>query len=199
MYVCVCQKRDVTQANLLLLWLGQLRCYFVYLKDVKARGSLTFLVLKSLWQLIITPMCSVIWHFSSVASNVLWKEALAYNDFIGRETEEQKEKWSGQHHHPGQGLGETPVSWGRRYQVKITGHGDCSWPKEELGMRVFISAEEKQWFLQNLLIALWKNPVFDLNEFWMPSALSKLQELRGQQNKKWWWWKRQGWDPISGY
>lgn len=42
------RRRDVTQANLLLLLLEQLRCYFVYLKDVKARGSVTFLVVKSL-------------------------------------------------------------------------------------------------------------------------------------------------------
>lgn len=47
-------------------------------------------------------------------------------------------------------------------------------------MGVFIYAEERQRFLQNLLITLWKNLVFDLNEFWMPSALSKLQELKGQ-------------------
>lgn len=48
MYMCICQKRDGTQVNLLFLWLGQLRCSFVYLNDVKTRGSLTFLIVKSL-------------------------------------------------------------------------------------------------------------------------------------------------------
>lgn len=48
MNVCVCvyaRRRDVTQANLPLLWLG--RCYFVHLKDVKTGGSLTFVIAKS--------------------------------------------------------------------------------------------------------------------------------------------------------
>lgn len=53
MYVCLCQNRVVTPADLLLLWLGWLRYYFVHLKDIKARGSLIFLVVNSLWQLII--------------------------------------------------------------------------------------------------------------------------------------------------
>lgn len=87
-YECVCayaRRRDVTQANLPLLWLG--RCYFVHLKDVKTGGSLTFVIAKSQWQLIPILVCSIIWHFSSVASNVIWKKALAYSDFTGREME----------------------------------------------------------------------------------------------------------------
>lgn len=42
MYVCLCQNRVVTQADLLLLQLRWLKCCLVYLKDMKARGSLIF-------------------------------------------------------------------------------------------------------------------------------------------------------------
>lgn len=45
-YECMCayaRRRDVTQANLLLLLPERLRCCFIYLQDVKPRGNLTFL------------------------------------------------------------------------------------------------------------------------------------------------------------
>lgn len=50
-YECMCaytRRRDVTQANLLLLLLERLRRCFVYLQDVKPRGNLTFLAVMPL-------------------------------------------------------------------------------------------------------------------------------------------------------